>query len=366
MIPLLDLEALHSPIAGELRDACEAVIASGDYILGPNVLELEREIADYCGAREAVGVASGTDAIHLALRAAGIGTGDEVITTAFTFCATADSILLTGARPVFADIDPSSFNIDPAAVEESVSGATKAIIAVHLYGLPADMEALRSIADSHDLYLIEDNAQALGSSRGGRMTGSLGDVAALSFFPSKNLGCFGDGGMVVTNDEGIAERVRVLRVHGASRKYYSTELGLNSRLDEIQAAFLRVKLPYLDHWNERRRENAGIYGSLLRGKTDIRLPVEPPDTKHAYHQYTIRVPDRDNVREHLSEAGIASAVYYPVPLNRQPLFAAYAGKANFQESERASAEVLSLPAGPELGELDITAIANSVIEAVGS
>ncbi|MHB0914089.1 MAG: DegT/DnrJ/EryC1/StrS family aminotransferase [Thermoleophilia bacterium] len=366
-IPLLDLGALHQPLRGELEAACREVIDSGHFILGPNVSALEREIADYCGAPAAVGVASGTDAIHLALRASGIGPGDEVITTPFTFCATADSVMLAGARPVFADIDPVSFNIDPAAVEAALTARTRAIIAVHLYGQPADMKALRAIADDNRLVLIEDNAQALGAKLDGSRTGSLGDLAAISFFPSKNLGCFGDGGMVVAADEESAQRLKSLRAHGTTRKYFSTELGLNSRLDEMQAAILRVKLPHLDGWNARRRENARLYSSILAGNEGIIVPEEAAGFGHIYHQYTVRVAGRDRVQQELRDAGIATAVYYPVPLHHQPLFAeAGFGEGSLPAAEKACAEVISLPVGPELAAADIERITAALIAATGA
>lgn len=364
-IPLLDLAALHLPLAEELEKACREVIASGRFILGPNVGMLEREIAEYCGVAAAVGVASGTDAIHLSLRAAGIGPGDEVITTPFTFCATADSILLAGARPVFADIEPGSYNLDPRAVAAVITSATKAIVAVHLYGQAADMTALRELAEKHELLLVEDNAQALGATRDGKKTGSLGDFAAISFFPSKNLGGFGDGGMVLTDDDTAAERVRSLRAHGTTRKYYSTELGLNSRLDELQAAVLRVKLPHLDTWNTKRRENAAIYESLLSGCAGVTTPAVSGGCDHVYHQYTVLVPERDRVQDELRRQGIATAVYYPVPLHLQPLFAQCGyGADDFPVTSRASSSVISLPVGPELGAAEIERVAAALIKAV--
>lgn len=364
-ISLLDLDALHRPIMGEIEAACREVIGSGRFILGPNVGAFEEELSGYCRADYGVGVASGTDALHLCLRALEIGPGDEVITTPFTFCATADSILMAGATPVFADIDPLTFNLDPRAVEAAVTDSTRAIIPVHLYGRPADMDALRAIASRHDLALIEDNAQALGAWHNGRKTGSLGDAAAVSFFPSKNLGGFGDGGMVVTSDAGIAGRVRSLRAHGAVRKYFSTELGVNSRLDELQAAILRVKLPYLDEWNRKRRENARFYNELFASEDKVVAPAEADDGSHVFHQYTIRLPERDLVREALKSLGIATAVYYPEPLHLQPLFAGLGYReGTFPHAESACREVLSLPAGPELGEADVEIVAAAVIRTV--
>ncbi|RJQ45372.1 MAG: DegT/DnrJ/EryC1/StrS family aminotransferase [Gaiellales bacterium] len=364
-IPFLDLDALHEPLSEELEAAYRDVVSSGSFILGANVAALEEEIAAYCGTGHAVGVASGTDAIHLALRAYGVGPGDDVITSPFTFCATADSIMLAGARPLFADIDPHTFNIDPGAVESALTGRTRAVIAVNLYGQAADLQRLRALADRHDFLLIEDNAQALGATLGGKRTGSLGDAGAISFFPSKNLGCFGDGGMVITDDEAAAARLRSLRVHGAARKYYSEELGLNSRLDELQAAFLRVKLPHLDSWNLKRRENACLYDSLLAGHEGIVTPAVSDGSEHVYHQYTVRVRERERVREELAAAGVATAVYYPVPLHRQPLFdSALVPDAGLSEAEKATGEVLSLPIGPELSETQVERVAASLIEAV--
>jgi dTDP-4-amino-4,6-dideoxygalactose transaminase len=364
-IPLLDLDELHRPLKDDIEKACLDVIASGSFILGPNVSELEREIAAYCGVSHGIGVASGTDAIHLCMRALDIGPGDEVITSSFTFCATADSILLTGARPVFADIDPLTFNLDPQSVADAITPATKAILPVHLYGKAADMDSLRALAKEHGLFLVEDNAQALGAALGGIRTGALGDLAAISFFPSKNLGCCGDGGMVLTNSDATAARIRSLRAHGTSRKYYSTDLGLNSRLDEIQAAILRVKLPYLDAWNRARRDNATRYNDIFASNTDITVPGAGETASHVYNQYTLRVPRRDSVQDGLKQSRISSAVYYPVPLHLQPLFAgSRVSECDLPHTETACREVISIPVGPELRVEDLETITAAVFKSV--
>jgi dTDP-4-amino-4,6-dideoxygalactose transaminase len=363
-VPLLDLERLHRALTDELGEACSRVIASGRYILGENVSALEAEVAAYCDVPYAVGVASGTDALYLSLRALDIKPGDEVITTPFTFVATVDVIIQAGGRPVFVDIEPETFNIDPALVEAAVTARTRAIIPVHLYGQAADMKAIMAIAKNHHVPVIEDNAQALGAVCGGSKTGSIGDTAALSFFPSKNLGCLGDGGMVLTRDEEFAARVRQLRAHGSARKYFFTEIGINSRLDELQAALLRVKLPYLDQWNEARRRYAGLYSTLLDGVPGLKLPVEAPGNYHVYHQFTLRLQQREAVIESLKAAGIGCAVYYPEPLHLQPAFANLGyGAGFFPTAETACREVLSLPIGPELEEQEIRYVATAIKEA---
>lgn len=367
-IPPFDLTRQNRLLHDELISVISEVIEKGHFILGENVDALEEEIARLCGVRFGIGVANCSDALYLALLACGIGPGDEVITTPFTFFATGGAIARTGAKPVFCDIDPVTYNIDPHRIEPLITERTKAILPVHLYGQPADMDPIIAIAEEHDLYVIEDAAQAIGATYKGRPVGSLGDVACISFFPTKNLGAFGDGGMVVTDDLDIADRVRILRVHGARKKYHSEILGCNSRLDEIQAAILRLKLQHLSTWTEKRRRIAKLYMELLEScplfrSRNLRLPEEAPGTFHVYHQFTIAVADRERLRAHLDENGIGSAVYYPVPLHLQGAFSALGYKfGDFPEAERASKEVLSLPMFPELTDDEVYRVAEVIRE----
>jgi dTDP-4-amino-4,6-dideoxygalactose transaminase len=349
MIPLLDLKAQYEALASELDEAMRSVAASGHYILGPNVKALEEEVAAYCECKYGVGVANGTDALHLALRALRIGPGDEVITTAFTFIATTEAIGMVGAKPVFVDIDPATYNLDPNLIEAAITPRTRVILPVHLYGLPCDMMPILEIARRNGLRVVEDCAQAMGATYHGKKVGSFGDVGCLSFFPSKNLGCFGDGGMVVTNDEEIAVRVEMLRRHGGRVKYHHEELGLNSRLDELQAAILRVKLPRLDGWIAARRAIADAYNRGLASLSDVVLPSEPADHRAAYHQYTVRVPDRDELQRRLREGGVQTMVYYPVPLHLQEVHSDLEYRAgDLPVAEGAANGVLSLPLFPEM------------------
>jgi dTDP-4-amino-4,6-dideoxygalactose transaminase len=345
----------------ELEEVIGGVLDSGQFILGGNVAALEEEIAKFCGAKYGIGVASGSDALTLSLLALDIGPGDEVITSPFTFVATAGSIALLGAKVVFADIDPLTYNIDPEKIEQLITENTKAIVPVHLYGQPAEMDSILEIADDHGLRVIEDAAQAIGAEYKGRKACSLGDVAALSFFPTKNLGAFGDAGMVLTNDDAIYEKVHMLRVHGSCKKYEHIALGYNSRLDELQAAILRVKLKYLDRFTDMRRNIANTYNSLL--KDYVVTPHESPNVKHVYHQYTIRTQERDELKRNLARLGISSTVYYPIPLHLQKAlrFLGYR-EGDFHETERASREVLSLPMFPELQESEIRMIADAIRE----
>ncbi|HHY37358.1 MAG TPA: DegT/DnrJ/EryC1/StrS family aminotransferase [Clostridia bacterium] len=367
-IPSFDLTRQNALLHDELISVISEVIEKGHFILGENVAALEEEIARLCGVRFAIGVANCSDALYLALLACGIGPGDEVITTPFTFFATGGAIARAGARPVFCDIDPVTYNIDPHRIEPLITERTKAILPVHLYGQPADMDPIIAIAEEHDLYVIEDAAQAIGATYKGRPVGSLGDVACISFFPTKNLGAFGDGGMVVTDDPDIADRVRILRVHGARKKYHSEIVGCNSRLDEIQAAVLRLKLQHLSTWTEKRRRIAKLYMELLESSPlfrsrNLRLPEEAPGTFHVYHQFTIALADRERLRAHLDENGIGSAVYYPVPLHLQGAFSALGYKfGDFPEAERASKEVLSLPMFPELTDDEVYRVAEAIRE----
>jgi dTDP-4-amino-4,6-dideoxygalactose transaminase len=361
-IPMVDLQAQYRDLQSEIDEAVQGVVRSGQFVLGPAVEGFEREVAAYCGARHAVAVASGTDALHLALRAAGVGPGAEVITTPFTFIATAGAISQTGARPVFVDIDSGTFNIDPARVEAVVNVRTRAVLPVHLYGQPADLAPIRELCRRRGLALIEDCAQSFGAEYGGRKSGVYGDMGCFSFYPSKNLGAYGDGGMVVTDDDAAAERVRRLRDHGRVTGYRHAMIGYNSRLDELQAAVLRVKLRRLDEYNRRRRENAHRYGARL-ADAGVVSPVEDGKGLHVYHQYTVRAANRDVIRGALSAAGIASAVYYPVPLHRQEVYAADNARASFPAAEAAAEQVLSLPMYPELTDEQIEEVARVVRQA---
>ena len=364
-IPALDLLAQYRSIESEIKTAIFEVLESQHFILGPNVKALEAEVSRYCERSSGVGVASGTDALILALRAAGIGPGDEVIVPSFSFIATADSVSLLGAIPVFVDIDADSFCIQPAQIEQRITKRTKAIIPVHLYGHPAEMDAILMLAHEHKLLVIEDNAQAIGATYRGKRTASFGDIGCLSFFPSKNLGGFGDGGMVVTNSQEIGARLRSLRAHGATKKYYTVEQGWNSRLDEIQAAILRVKLRHLDNWSAGRRERAAQYDRLLAGVKGVVVPRVANDCQHVYHQYTVRVPKRDRVQKALADMGIASTVYYPTPIHLQPIYAALGYKAgDLPETEKAAQEVLSLPIYPELTPEQVEQVAQALVQAV--
>lgn len=347
-IPLVDLKAQYATIKDEINEAIDEVLESQWFILGPNVGELEGRIADYCDVKYAVGVASGSDALLLSLMAINIGRGDEVITSPFTFFATAGSVSRLGAKPVFVDIDPGTYNIDPQLVEERITDKTKAIIPVHLYGQCADMDPILEIAGKHDLCVIEDAAQAIGARYKGRKAGSMGDLGCLSFFPTKNLGGCGDGGMILTDDEEMAEKLKILRAHGSSPKYYHAVVGCNSRLDAIQAAVLLAKLKHLDRWNERRRQNAGTYDSLF-SEMDVVTPYVEDLNYHIYNQYVIRVEDRDELRAFLKEKGIGAEIYYPVPLHLQECYSELEYRAgDMPVSEEASQQVLALPIYAEL------------------
>jgi dTDP-4-amino-4,6-dideoxygalactose transaminase len=365
-IPPLDLKAQWRSIQDEIAAAINAVVESQHFILGPQVQALEEEVAKYCGTKFAVGVASGTDALILALHAAGVGPGDEVLMPAFSFIATADTGSLLGAIPVFVDIDPVTFAMDPAQLEAKITARTRAIVPVHLYGHPADMDPINSVAERHSLKVIEDNAQAIGAKYKGRKTGCLGDLGCISFFPSKNLGGYGDGGMIVTNSEAYAKHLRTLRSHGSPKKYYATEQGWNSRLDEIQAAILRVKLRHLDNWGVARRKNASSYSQLLKGVRGVVTPVETAWAEHVYHQYTIRVANRDRVQSALTDQGIGTTVYYPTPMHLQPVFAKLGyHEGDLPHAEKAAKEVLSLPIYAELTSEQIDRVVAAITAAVG-
>ncbi|SIO58691.1 dTDP-4-amino-4,6-dideoxygalactose transaminase [Singulisphaera sp. GP187] len=355
-VPALDLKAQYQTIRDEIDRAVRDVIESQYFILGPEVSNLEAEVAQYCESEHGIGCASGSDALLLPLMALEVGPGDEVVTTPYSFFATAGAIWRTGAKPVFVDIDPESYNIDPALIEAAITPRTKAIIPVHLYGQTADMDTINAIAKKHGLAVVEDAAQAIGASYKGRRTGGLGTAAAFSFYPSKNLGGFGDAGMVTTDDPELAKRIARLRVHGMEPKYHHHEVGFNSRLDALQAAVLRVKLRHLDAWTEARRTVAGRYQNLFEGQKSTReigLPTESTDRFHVYNQFVIRVPSavRDSLREQLAARRIGTEIYYPVPLHLQTCFAALGHTpGDFPHSEAAANETLALPMYPELAE----------------
>jgi dTDP-4-amino-4,6-dideoxygalactose transaminase len=353
-VPLLDLHAQYKTIKPEIDAAVERVFASQQFVLGDEVAAFEEALAEYCGSRHAIGCASGSDALLLALMALGVGAGDEVITVSYSFFATASSITRLGAMPVFVDISLSDFNLDPALVERAITPQTKAIIPVDLYGQCVDMEAIAEIAERSGLPVVEDAAQALGAEYKGRHAGTLGTIGCLSFFPSKNLGGAGDGGMLLTDDESLAAKLRILRVHGGRERYYHSVIGINSRLDALQAAVLGVKLRYLDRWNEARRARASRYNVLFAaGGLDefLMTPRTKEHRRHIYHQYTLRCSRRDELMEHLRSAGIGCEVYYPVPLHRQECFA-YLGyqPGSLPASEQLAADALSLPIYAELDD----------------
>jgi dTDP-4-amino-4,6-dideoxygalactose transaminase len=363
-VPMVDLKVQYETIRREVADAVLGVMQSTHFILGPQGKALEEAVAAYHGVRHAVAVASGTDALHLALLAAGIKRGDEVITTPFTFIATAEAISYTGAVPVFVDIDPATFNIDVNKIAAAITKKTRAVIPVHLYGQPADMDGLMALANKHGLRVVEDCAQSFGAEYKGRKTGAIGDIGCFSFFPSKNLGCYGDGGMVITDDAGLSERLLSLRNHGSRVRYYHDEIGFNSRLDEIQAAVLRVKFKHIDEYNEKRGKNARLYNDRLSG-SGVRTPSEQRGTRHVFHQYTVRVDNRDAVKKRLDDAQVTSSmIYYPVPLHLQ---AAYKDLGmtvgSLPVAEQAAREVLSLPMYPELTEDQNAAVAGAVKDA---
>jgi dTDP-4-amino-4,6-dideoxygalactose transaminase len=359
-ISMVDLEQQTQALWPELERAVLGVLRSGRFILGPNVEAFEREAAAFLGVRFAIGVGSGTDALVLSLRALGIGPGDEVIVPSFTFFATAEAVSLVGATPVFAEIDPVSFCLDPAATRAALSPRTRAIVPVHLFGHPADMSALRAIAKDTGLALLEDAAQAFGAELRGTRIGGLGDAAAFSFFPSKNLGAFGEAGLVATNDERVADSVRSLRAHGSRQRYVNTEIGYNARLDEIQAALLRVKLPHVARWNDERRRVAAEYTTSLGGIAGLTPPCVTLGFTHVFHQYTLRISGgrRDAVARALDAAGIATQVYYPIPIHQLPVYGDR--KVSLPITETAASEVLSLPIYPELSSADARGIAQRV------
>jgi dTDP-4-amino-4,6-dideoxygalactose transaminase len=363
-IPILNLQPEVDALWEELNQAIHRVLRSTRFIMGPNVRAFEEEAALYLGVKYAITVNSGTDALIIGLRAAGIEPGAEVITTPFTFYATAEAVSAIGAIPVFVDVDPETYNIDPRWIEPAITTRTKAILPVHLYGQGARMDEILNLAQHYGLKVIEDVAQAFGGSYRGQKLGSLGDVGCFSFYPSKNLGAYGDGGLITTNNADCAEEARILRNHGSKRVYYHEQLGYNSRLDELQAAILRVKLPHLEEWNEGRRRAAARYNKLFATVPGVITPYEAPELKHVYHQYTIRITNgqRDRVKRHLDQAGIGAMLYYPTPLHRLPYYERTSPKLPMAEA--LAAEVISLPIGPWLEGMEQEAVVEEVVKAL--
>jgi dTDP-4-amino-4,6-dideoxygalactose transaminase len=366
-VPFLDLSAQHAPLREEFERAISDVIDSGAFAGGPFVEKFENEFASYCGCEHAVGVGSGTDALWLSLLACGIGPGDEVITVPNTFMATAEAITYSGARPVFVDVDEHTYTMDPAALEAAVTAQTKAIIPVHLFGQPADMDPILKFARERDLVVIEDAAQAHGAKYKGRAAGTMGDAGCFSFYPGKNLGAFGEAGAIVTNNLEVRDKIRTLRDHGQVRKYHHSMIGWNCRMDGIQAAVLRVKLRHLDQGNDLRRQHAQRYGAELRGIDWIVTPREASYARHIYHVYALRVPERDELMSILRQRGIQTAIHYPVPIHLQPAYEMLGHEnGNFPVSEQIAREFISLPMFPELTNLQIDFVANAVKEALSA
>lgn len=365
MIPIIDSKRQYAAVGEEVEKEVIEVLRSGSYILGKNCKAFEEEIAKFLGCNHALTLNSGTDALHLALRALDIGPGDEVITVAFTFVATTEAIGIVGAKPVFADIDPDTFNIDVNEIESKITPRTKAILPVHLYGQPCNMDIIMDIAKRHDLFVIEDACQAIGAEYKGKKVGTFGDIGCFSFYPTKNLGTMGDGGLVATNSEFLKNRITALRNHGGAVRYYHDEIGVNSRLDEVQAAILRVKLKYINEWNKKRREHAAFYNELFKDTKDIVTPVELDDTYCVYHQYTVKVPNRDEVHKLLQEKGIGAMIYYPVPLHLQKVHSHLGLKEGLlPNTEKNTKLVLSLPMFAEITEDEQRTVAKTLIECV--
>ena len=365
-VELNDLKRQRESIKEEIDEAVQRILDSGRYILGEEVGLFEREFASYCETRFAVGVDSGMSALELSMLALGIGPGDEVITPVNSFVASSAAISMTGATPVFADADPVTYNIDVEEIKKKITSRTKAIMPVHLYGQPAAMEAIREIAKARGIYIIEDACQAHGARYQNRKVGSLGDVAAFSFYPSKNLGAYGDGGMVVTNDAKIAETVKMMRHYGQSDKNLHVMMPRNRRLDTIQAAVLRVKLRYLDRWNQRRRESAGLYDESLAGVKQIARPRAAEGCDHVYHLYVVQAERRDGLCDYLAGKGIATGVHYPIPIHLQPVYAEFGHRrGDFPAAERCADRIMSLPIFPEITKEEVAYVANAVEEAYG-
>ena len=361
-IPMLDLKAEYALLRDEIEPAVIAALAACQYIGGPNVKAFEAEAAAYAGARHAIACASGTDALLIALRAIGLGPGDEVITTPFTFVATASTVVMCGAKPVFVDIDPRTFNLDLNQVEAAITPRTKAILPVHLFGQPVHLVPLKALCEKHGLKLIEDAAQSFGADYAGRKSGAYGDIGCTSFYPSKNLSAFGDGGLMITDDDKLAAELRVLASHGSRGRYHHHVLGYNSRLDELQAVILRIKLKRLDSFNNRRIAIADSYNQLLAGL--VETPFADGHGRHVYHQYTILSDRRDTIQKALTDAGIACAVYYPVPLHQQEMFAATHGQVTLPVTESVAQRCLSLPISPMLKDEQISRIAATIRSAL--
>ena len=365
-IPMLDLGAQIEALWPELEKAVREVLRSGRFILGPEVEAFERECASYLGCAHTIGVGSGHDALVIALQAAGIGPGDEVITTPFTFFSTGEAILEVGATPVFADIEPDSFCLDPESALAALSPRTRAFLPVHLYGAAADLAPLLDVCQQRGLKLIEDTAQAFGATCASKRLGTLGNAGAFSFFPSKNLGAFGDAGLVATDDPALAEQARLLRHHGQRDRYTQVRVGKTGRIDALQAAILRVKLPYVERWNARRRAIAQRYRELLTGVSGLVLPAARPDVEHSYHQFTLRIlaGRRDALQQQLEARGVTTVVYYPQPLHQSPLYTPCPER--LPQAERAAAEVLSLPIWPEMADAAVERVALEVRSALGA
>ena len=354
MIPMVDLKRQYHKLKNEIDQGMLTALENTQFVLGPNVQDFEKEAAANLGCKHAISCASGTDALHLALLAAGVGPGDEVITTTFTFIATAEAIVYVGATPVFVDIDPKTFNMNLDDVEKAVTKKTKAIIPVHIFGQPVDMQRLQKIADKHKLLIVEDCAQSYGADIKGKMTSTFGIIGCHSFFPSKNLACYGDGGMITTDDDSVAERLRVLRNHGSFKRYHHNIIGYNSRLDELQAVILRVKLKHIGEFNQERRRAAHYYSEQLAGL--VTPPHEDGIGTHVYHQYVTLTDKRDAIMKKLTENDIACAIYYPIPLHKQPVFAEQFKSVSLPVSERVAEQCMALPIHPELTNQQIDQI----------
>lgn len=365
-VQLVDLHKQYQPCKSEILHGIEQALEGMHLFLGENVQSFEYEFANFCGVKHGIGVSDGTSALHVILRALGIGEGDEVITVPYTFIATAEAILLTGARPVFVDIDPRTYLIDVGQIEAKITVRTKAILPVHLYGQMADMDAINAISQRYGLKVIEDACQAHGAEYKGRRAGCLGDAAAFSFYFSKNLGAYGEGGFITTNDDELAHKVRMLRDHGSERRYYHDLVGMNARLDELQAVVLRAKLPHLDSWNEQRRQNAARYDKCLQD-LPLALPTTCPDNKHVFHLYVIRTERRDELHGYLKEQGIATGIHYPVPVHLQRAMSDLGYRpGELPVSERVAGEVLSLPMYPELENLQISYVSDAIHEFISA
>jgi len=361
-IQMVDLKRQYEKIKPEVDNAIQEVLDSTQFILGRKVSDFEKTVAEYLGVKYAIGVANGTDALQIAMMSLGIEKDDEVITTPFTFVATTETIVMIGARPVYVDINPVTYNIDVKKIKEKITSRTKAILPVHLYGNPAEMDEIIAIAREYNLYVIEDSAQSFGAEYKGKKVCSFGDVACISFFPSKNLGCYGDGGMVVTNNEEIHEKVRMIANHGSKVRYVHERLGMNSRLDALQAAILNVKIKYIDEWNNKRIQNAKLYSERLKDVKQVITPTYPEYSKHIFHQYTIKVENRDDLQKFLTSKNIPTAIHYPVPLHLQPAFRGFAEEGSLPYAEEAAKKVLSLPMHPDLEIEEIDYITNLIKE----